>query len=164
MADSADFVVRYNDFSGGDYGILDPARAKRNQYSGINVIEYNSGLLGVRPGFKTVPVAWPGTSNLDGDISTVPGPLGFDVWGEELVLQLNSRSYGIPISEDPIVPHVLGVYSSPPTEFCTSTRPEGLQQQSFRLRSRSGLWFAGTTTLWRSTLITRQGSGIRRLM
>jgi hypothetical protein len=117
MADSADFVVRYNDFSGGDYGILDPARAKRNQYSGINVIEYNSGLLGVRPGFKTVPVAWPGTSNLDGDISTVPGPLGFDVWGEELVLQLNSRSYGIPISEDPIVPHVLGVYSSPPTEF-----------------------------------------------
>jgi len=42
----ADFVVRYNDFKGGDWGERDPSMADADQFSGSNVVVYESGLLG----------------------------------------------------------------------------------------------------------------------
>ena len=101
MAGSADFVVRYNDFSGGDYGVLDPAKAEKNQFAGTNVIRYNSGLLGVRPGLKPLTLAWPGGS---GTHTQVPGPYGFDVFGTNLLLALGDTTWKIPFNDTTPVP------------------------------------------------------------
>ena len=67
----ADVVLRWSDFKGGDFGLLDPAKADADQYTGENVYPYTSGLLGVRAGVKILPVTGLPTHQ------NVPGPWGF---------------------------------------------------------------------------------------
>jgi hypothetical protein len=90
----ADVVLRWADFKGGDFGNKDPARADSDQYTGENVYPYTSGLLGVRPGAKVVPVT--GLPNH----SIVPGPLGF--WKRPntptAVIVLGTRPYEFPVA------------------------------------------------------------------
>ena len=86
----ADFTLRYADFKGGDYGVRDPAKADADTYSGLNVIPYESGLLGVRAGLKKLPV-----TGLPAH-PTVPGPLGFYAFGNQLIVVLN-RPYAVPM-------------------------------------------------------------------
>ena len=86
----ADFAIRYSDFTGGDFGDLDPQRAERNQYRGDNVVVYDSGLIGPRAGLK--PLAVTGLPNH----TTAPGPMGFSTFGNKLLIVLG-RLYQIPL-------------------------------------------------------------------
>lgn len=86
-----DFPVRWSDWSGGDYGDLDSAKAESNQYHGNNVTVYNSGLIGPRAGLKPFT-----TSGLPAH-THAPGPMGFSVFNSNLLIVLN-RIYQIPLS------------------------------------------------------------------
>ena len=83
----ADFVVRYADFKGGDYGVLDPARADADTFHGVNVYPYRSGLLGVRAGAKQLEVF--GLPNH----THVPGPVAFWAFGSQLVVIIGDKPY-----------------------------------------------------------------------
>jgi hypothetical protein len=89
----ADFAVRFNDFSGGDWGDSDPAKAKSNQFSGKNVLPYGSGLLGVRAGWKLL--------NLAGKVAGGNPPnytgitRGFELMRDHLTLVIDTKSYDI---------------------------------------------------------------------
>ena len=86
--------MRWNSFAGGDFGIVDPARAQSNQYTGENVYPYVSGLLGVRAGAKLLPVT--GLPNH----TNVPGPWGF--WkranSPTAVIAIGNRAYEFPVA------------------------------------------------------------------
>lgn len=62
MAETQRKIVSYKEFSGGDYGILEPWRAPPGTFSGKNVVAYDSGAIGPRNGLIEVPlsVAIPG--------------------------------------------------------------------------------------------------------
>lgn len=87
-----DFTVRYSDWKGGDYGNRDPAKADSDQYTGLNVYPYESGLVGVRAGTKLIP-----TTGIPGH-TTVPGPLAFSVRDSTLVTVIGSTPYSVPIA------------------------------------------------------------------
>jgi hypothetical protein len=87
----ADFTVRYADFKGGDWGVRDPAKVDSDTFSGLNVYPYQSGLLGVRAGFKQLTTT--GIPNH----TVVPGPLGFWSWRDQLVIVIGSRPYAVPM-------------------------------------------------------------------
>ena len=113
----ADFLVRWAEFGGGEYGLLDPSRAEKDQWSGTNMIEYQSGLLGVRPGLKSLVIDWQGEP---GTHPVVPGPLGFDVQNENLLipLQLTNDDWAtFKIDFNTGVATPFPAYTSPPTEF-----------------------------------------------
>lgn len=87
----ADAVIRYDDFSGGDYGSKDSPKAASNQYRATNMMVYDSGLIGPRPGLKALTVT--GLANH----TTAPGPQGFGVYGGNLLIVLD-KIYQIPIT------------------------------------------------------------------
>ena len=90
---AADFVSRWADFTGGDYGLRDPSKAGRTQFRGTNVVLYDSELLGVRPGLAKLNIA-----GLPNHPDTV-GPRGFDIWNDQLILVLD-QPWKIPIPPD----------------------------------------------------------------
>lgn len=47
-------VVEHNDFSGGDWGRLQPWKAPQNSFKAVNMLIYSTGELGVRPGLQNV--------------------------------------------------------------------------------------------------------------
>lgn len=47
-------VIEHNDWSGGEFGRLEPWRARPNQFTGTNMLVYRTGELGVRPGLRNV--------------------------------------------------------------------------------------------------------------
>lgn len=87
-----DFAIRWNDFRGGDYGHLDPSRAAKDQFSGRNVKLYRSGLIGPRAGFKQITVNGLPTHPV------VDGPMGFDVYGNKLLVVLDDL-YEFPMTD-----------------------------------------------------------------
>ena len=87
---TADFALRFNDFSGGDFGQLDPASAENNQYRGTNVTVYDTGLIGPRAGLKAVPITGLPTH------THAPGPKAFSTVGNRLLIVLD-RLYQIPL-------------------------------------------------------------------
>lgn len=94
----ADFTVRYADFKGGDWGVRDPSKANADTFSGVNVYRYDSGLLGVRAGFKLLPIS--GVPNH----TVVPGPHGFWAHGSDLVIVIGNRPYAVPMAGGAAVP------------------------------------------------------------
>jgi hypothetical protein len=86
----ADFVVRWADFRGGDFGRLDPSRANNNQFFGRNVMVYGSGLLGPRAGWKQKSVT--GLPNH----SYAASPAGMDVFDTKIVVALD-KLYDYPM-------------------------------------------------------------------
>jgi hypothetical protein len=88
----ADFAIRWNDFSGGDYGRLDPSRADTDQFSGRNMKVYRTGLIGPRAGFKQIAVSGLPTHPV------VNGPMGFDVYGDDLYLVMGDL-YKFPMTD-----------------------------------------------------------------
>lgn len=108
---ASDFTVRWSDFSGGDYGTLDPGYAAKDQFSGLNVVRYNSGLLGPRPGLKALTIDW----GVAAGTHPVLGPLGFDVKDDQLLITLGDTTYRVPVTApvaDPFDP-----YPAPVSEF-----------------------------------------------
>jgi len=105
---AGDFTVRWDDFSGGEYGVTDPAHAKENTFSGQNVMLYESGLVGVRPGFKLFP-----TTGLPA-ATTSPGPVGFDIYQDNLVVVID-HPYRVPLVSGAAVS--MGSYATPTTQF-----------------------------------------------
>ena len=118
---SADFIVRFSDFSGGDYGLNDPGLADRNQFRGLNLQVYDSGLLGPRPGLKPFPVTGLPTHPIE------PGPVGFDVWGDNLIV-VAGNPYRIPISTG-IAVEMPG-YNTPATSFVRFAQGDTLYSTS----------------------------------
>lgn len=71
--------VRYDDFSGGDFGIIDAANAPANTFQAVNMLVYRNGMIGPRAGVlalnysTSAPAAngvvtgigWRGTPNVD---------------------------------------------------------------------------------------------------
>lgn len=106
----ADFALRFNDWSGGDFGEVDPASAEGNQYHGTNVTVYDSGLIGPRAGLKAVPVTGLPTH------THAPGPKAFSTVGNKLLIVLN-RLYQIPL--DTLVATAQNTY---PTSAANSVR------------------------------------------
>jgi hypothetical protein len=100
---AGDFAIRFNDWKGGDWGRRDPARANADQFSAVNVYPYDSGLLGVRAGLKALDVA----GLPDHPVS--PGPVGFDVDGDDLVVALGA-TYRVPLGGGSATP--LPAYSA----------------------------------------------------
>ena len=107
---AADFVTRWADFSGGDYGQLDPARAKSNQFRATNMFVYETGLLGPRPGLKQLPV-----TGLPGH-NVVPGPVGFDVWDDDIVIVLG-QPYRVPVTDPAPAAIEHAAYTTTPSDF-----------------------------------------------
>jgi hypothetical protein len=99
-----DFMVRWDGFSGGDFGEQDPARANDNQFKGTNVVVYQSGLVGPRAGLKNLTV-----TGLP-DHPVAPGPMGFDVFEDNLLIVLDDV-YSIPIDSPTAVAYT--AYPSP---------------------------------------------------
>ncbi len=50
-------VISYSDFSGGEYGLLEPWRAPPGTWTGKNIVQYDNGSLGPRNGLKQVTLA-----------------------------------------------------------------------------------------------------------
>lgn len=63
-------IVDYSDFSGGDYGILEPWRAPPGTFTGKNVVLYDGGGLGPRNGIKQITLSGDTTNFLGTIIST----------------------------------------------------------------------------------------------
>lgn len=84
------FSVRFDDWKGGDYGVLDPSRADRDQFSAVNMVVYDNGLIGVRPGLKPLTISGIPTHTV------APGPIGFDVLDDDLLIA-NARTYSVPM-------------------------------------------------------------------
>jgi hypothetical protein len=96
----ADFAVRYNNFSGGDWGITADDKAWNyrrghvlyNEFSATNMAVYPSGLLGVRAGWKRLDT----TGKAVGLPSTYTGAIrGFDVVGNKLILATVDKTYDV---------------------------------------------------------------------
>ena len=51
---SREKVVKYDDFSGGEFGTLGAEHAPPKTFTGRNVMRYFNGLIGPRPGLKRV--------------------------------------------------------------------------------------------------------------
>ena len=49
-------IVKFDDWSGGDFGITPPWQTGANQWTGLNCIVFENGTIGPRPGLKIVPV------------------------------------------------------------------------------------------------------------
>jgi hypothetical protein len=47
-------VIDYSDFTGGDYGVLEPWRAPPGTFTGKNIVQYDNGSLGPRNGLSEV--------------------------------------------------------------------------------------------------------------
>jgi len=86
----ADFTLRYGDWKGGDFGIRDPSKADADQFSGTNVLPYNSRLLGVRAGLKRLNVTGLPGHNL------VPGPAGFWSMPSGALIVVLDKPYQVP--------------------------------------------------------------------
>lgn len=114
----ADFAIRWNDFRGGDYGRLDPSRADANQFSGLNVRVYKSGLVGPRAGFKQMTVTGLPNHNVN------DGPMGFDAFNDKLVVSLG-RLYEFPMT-NPAAATAYTVYPSPATTPVSFVRGDGV--------------------------------------
>lgn len=95
---SADWVQRFASFRGGDWGNLDPSRAGDDQFFADNMILYDSGLLGVRPGFVELNVV-----GLPDHVS-IQGLRGFEIWRDHMVVVAN-QPFRFPIKPptDPAV-------------------------------------------------------------
>src|SRR5688572_10351760 len=50
-------IIEYSDFSGGEFGILEPWRAPPGTWTGKNVVQYDNGSLGPRNGLVEVPLS-----------------------------------------------------------------------------------------------------------
>ena len=87
-----DMALRWDDFSGGDYGSVDSPKAEPNQYRATNMVVYDSGLIGPRAGLKALVLG--GTPPTH---TTAPGPQGFGVFGGNLLL-VQDRIHQIPIT------------------------------------------------------------------
>lgn len=85
-----DFTVRYADWKGGDFGNKDAGKADADTFRGLNVCEYESGLLGVRAGTRAVSVT--GLPNH----TIVPGPLAFWSRGTDVITVIGNRPYQFP--------------------------------------------------------------------
>src|SRR3954471_11367590 len=101
-----DFTVRYADWKGGDFGNRDPGKADADTYSGLNVHEYESGLLGVRAGAKPIVVTGLPVH------TAVPGPLAFWSRNGNLHIVLGSRPYQFPQGGGAAIPWA--PYPAPP--------------------------------------------------
>jgi hypothetical protein len=111
---AADFVVRWGDFSGGNYGSLDPSFAEKNTYSGLNVCRYNSGLIGPRAGLRAFGVNW-GAFN---GKHPVLGPYGFDVYREKLLVTMGDKTYRLPFTAtQPVAATPYDAYTAPASGF-----------------------------------------------
>lgn len=100
----ADFVVRWNDFRGGDFGRLDASRANQNQFTGHNVVVYASGLIGPRAGWKQQTV-----TGLPNHVSA-NAPAAFDVYQNRLVIGID-KLYDFPI----VAPRAATAYAAYPS-------------------------------------------------
>ena len=62
-------IVRYDNFTKGEFGNVGASAAPQNSFTGINVMRYRNGLLGPRPGLKLLNL----TNNATGAIWTMRG-------------------------------------------------------------------------------------------
>lgn len=108
----SDFVVRWNDFRGGDYGLSDPSRAGDDQFSGRNVQVYRSGLLGPRAGFRQVNATGLPTHTI------ADGPVGFDANNENLVIVIGGL-YRFPIKASASIAAAADAYTAYPSPAST---------------------------------------------
>jgi hypothetical protein len=63
-------IIDYSDFSGGEYGILEPWRAPQGTWTGKNIVKYDNGSLGPRNGLKKITLSGDTTNFLGTIIST----------------------------------------------------------------------------------------------
>ena len=56
MASSSTKTLVYDDWSAGEFGTIDPTRAPEGSWTGTNVIVYEGGHIGPRPGLRKAPV------------------------------------------------------------------------------------------------------------
>jgi hypothetical protein len=110
---AADFIKRFANFSAGEFGVVDPGKAPDNSFSGRNVVLYESGLVGVRPGLKSLPV-----TGLP-DHTEQPGPAGFDVYNDNLVVVVDDEVFRVPIAAPAAVS--MGTYAARATSFVRFT-------------------------------------------
>jgi len=71
-------AIVFRDWSGGEFGILDPGvagRSEKQMFTGDNVLRYRTGLLGPRPGLKTVTFTSPPDGTPLGSGTTSSGSL-----------------------------------------------------------------------------------------
>ena len=47
-------IVKFDDWSGGDFGVTPPWQTAHNQWTGLNCIVFENGTIGPRPGLKAV--------------------------------------------------------------------------------------------------------------
>ena len=57
-------VVDYSDFSGGEYGVLEPWRAPPGTWTGKNIVQYDNGSLGPRNGMVEINLSAGITGNV----------------------------------------------------------------------------------------------------
>lgn len=110
---ATDFIKRYNNFSAGEFGVVDPGKAPDNSFTGQNVQLYESGLVGVRPGLKTFAVSGLPTH------TQAPGPVGFDVFDDNLVVVIGDEVWRVPFYAATAVS--MGTYTSAATSFVRFT-------------------------------------------
>lgn len=126
----ADFVVRFHNFSGGDWGIVADDKAYSyirghvlyNQYSARNMALYPSGLVGVRPGFKLFN---PLSNFIYNPPSGYGGPLrGFDVVNDRILVGLDTNTYEMYWTPPPgglptfgPTPNPVGLSTTAPMQF-----------------------------------------------
>jgi len=78
-------VVRYDDWSGGEYGTIGGRQAPRGSWSGLNMMLYRNGSVGPRAGVKfTTPSGLPGGTMWGFASRPVPGADGLVVTGTGL--------------------------------------------------------------------------------
>jgi len=105
---AGDFVVRFADFAGGDWGQLDPGKAKPTQWRGTNICVYDSKLIGVRGGLA--PLAITGLP----DHPDLVSPRGFEIWNGNLIV-VGEQPYRVEIGASAAAP-VTAVAMTPFTD------------------------------------------------
>ena len=110
---ATDFIKRFADFSSGEFGVVDPGKAPDNSFTGQNVQLYESGLVGVRPGLKTFTVTGLPVH------TEAPGPVGFDVFDDNLVVVVDNTVWRIPFATPTAVS--MGDYTTTATSFVRFT-------------------------------------------
>lgn len=101
-------ITTFDDFSGGDYGVLDGERAPKNTFKATNMLVYADGYVGPRPGLKNITPASMPTGKL---LTLVPTP----IVGRDGMFIIGNTVYRFDLGTPGTAPTSMGTLDVTPT-------------------------------------------------
>ncbi len=112
-------IIEHADWTGGEFGRLEPWRARANQFTGTNMLVYRTGELGVRPGLKDVTPTAGGGFNVAGQIFMFNRHSSSGTGlGTSVLFGINDDLYAFNPSQTIRTTATIGTLSAAPSSLC----------------------------------------------